>query len=290
MIKRILVGLGVFFLLALFVFGWERSVSYLAGTRRVLHAEADDRVPMQLERARIEALIEKEAEKILAFEDRTADLTGRREGMARTIQEAKRKLDAELQLLQRIKEMLDEDREEYLIGSQTYSFPEVNADALDRVAKVQQMQEALEFDESLLAELDTAIKQGRGNLSESRRRLGELRHALARLEQRNVNADIRLQVAQLVNSIASAPLSASSELENAMRNYERRVGVKENRAASRLMDNGSFRIDYSATIVTQDASAEIDRFLNATGSQRSPVSDGTPSRVSPGQVSQEAQQ
>ncbi len=290
-LKRIGIVVGVLFVLALIVFGWEKTVSYMAGTRRVLNAEADDRVPMQLERARIEALVQKQGEQILAFEDRVADLEGRREGMARAIQEANRKLSAERELLRRIKDLLQEGREQYSIGRQTYSFAEVNADALERLGRIQQMQEAIEFDEALRAELDVAIKQGISSLAESRGRLVELRSALVRLEQRNVNAEMRMQVAQLVNAITAAPLSADSELENAMRNYERRVGAKERRASARLAaDSGQFRIDYSAVIITQDAAAEIDRFLSATASNDYSESEEALKRPSASQVLEDAQQ
>jgi Skp family chaperone for outer membrane proteins len=269
MLKKIIIAVGILFALAVVVLGWEKTSSYVIGTGRVLNQEADDRAPMRLERARIEALIQKERENVLAFEDKVADLEGRRDATARGIEEAKKRLEADMNLLKRIKALLDEKRDQYCIGRQTYTYAEVNADALERVQEVERMQEVVAFNDSLLADLDAALKQGRSGLGESHKRLAELKNGVARLEQRNVNAEIRLQVAQLTNAIAGAPLSADSELEKAVRNYERRVSAKERSATTRFLAGmGQFRIDYSPAIVTQDASVEIGRMLGEAGQER----------------------
>jgi chromosome segregation ATPase len=280
MLKRIIIAVGIVLVLAVLVLGWDKTASYVAGTRQVINEEADDRSPMRLERARIEVLIQKEQENILAFEDKVVDLEGRRDETARTIEEANKKLAAERDLLKRIKGLLDEKREQYTIGRNTYTYAEVNADALERIEEVQRMQEAVAFHETLLADLDAGIKQGHSSLGEARKRLAELKNGVARLEQRNVNADIRLQVAQLANAVAGAPLSADSELEKVVGNFERRVSAKERRATSRVSAGmGQFRIDYSAAVVTQDASAEIDRMLSAD-TEAKPVTETPPSRPS----------
>ena len=262
MLQRMVIAGTVLLVLAVFVCGWEKTASYVAGIRGWANDEADDRVPLRLERARIGALIRQEHEKVLGFGDRIAGLEAQRDGMARHIEGAQRKLSEEKELLKRIKTMLDEGRDEYTIGRQTYSYAEVNADALQRLRATEEMQEAIDEDSSQLRTLDTAIQQADSRQGEARRRLGELRGALARLDQRNVNADARLQIAALVDSIAATALPVDSELERAVRNYERRIGAKERRADARLGDSGPFRIDYSAEIVMEDASDAIGRLFN----------------------------
>ena len=262
MLKKIIIAVGIIFVLMLLVLGWEKSWSYVKGTQQVLNDEVDDRTPMRLESARITALIRKESESVLGYEDRICDLEARRDGTARTVGEANKKLLVEKNLLKQIKDLLDEKRAEYVIGRNTYTYAEVNADALERLEAVRRMQENVAFNETLLADLDTAIKQGRGSLGEARNRIAELKSGVARLEARNANADVRLEVAKLTNAIVGAPLSAESELEKVVRNYDRRVSQKERRAESRLSaSSGQFRIDYSAAMVTQDASSEIGQML-----------------------------
>jgi len=290
MLKKIVIAVGIVLVLAVLVLGWDKTASYVAGTQKVINEEADERSPMRLEKARIEVLIEKEQENILTFEDKVVDLEGRRDETARTIEEANKKLAAERDLLKRIKGLLDEKREQYTIGRNTYTYAEVNADALERIEEVQRTQEAVAFQQTLLADLDMAIKQGHSSLGEARQRLTELKNGVARLEQRNVNADIRLQVAQLANAVAGAPLSADSPLEEVVRNFERRVTAKERRATSRLSAGmGQFRIDYSAAIVTQDAAAEIDRMLEI-GSGPNPVTEAPHTRPSVPEALENAQQ
>lgn len=263
MLKKLIIAAAVILVLAIVVFGWPKTWSYMQGTQQILNEEVDDRAPMRLESARITALIQKENEAVLSYEDNICDLEARRDSTVRSIEEARKKLQAEMDLLKRIKALLDEKHEQYTIGRNTYTYAEVNADALERIEAVKQIQEDITFKQSLVDDLDRAVKQGRGSLTDAHKRLAELRNGMERLRARDANADVRLQVAKLTNAIAGAPLSADSELEKAINNYERRVGTKERRATSRLMtSSGQFRIDYSAAMVTQDASVEIDQLLN----------------------------
>jgi hypothetical protein len=270
--KQVLIVIAVVAGLALLVFGWDKSWSYVKGTQQVVNEEVDERSPMRFENARITSLIEKENSNVLTYEDRICDLEARRDGAARAVAEGQKRLQAEGDLLKRIKGLLDEKRERYVIGPCQYTYAEVNADALERLEALKRMQEDITFNESLVRDLDTSIKQGRGSLAESRKRLVELNHAMVRLEARNANADVRLEVAKLANAIAGAPLAADSELEKACHNYERRVAQKERRAESRLAaGKGQFRIDYSAAMVTQDASAEIAHLLGGKAPEAVPA-------------------
>jgi len=282
--KGILVGIAVVAVLAVMVFGLEKSWSYIEGTKQVINEEVDDRAPMRLESARVTALVRKENEDVLAYEDKLCDLGARRDAAARAVEEGRKRLQAEMDLLGRIKALLDEKRDQYVIGRNTYTYAEVNADALERLEGLKRMEEAIAFNESLIRDLDQAIKQGRGSLAESRKRLAELKSAMTRLETRNTNADLRLEVAKLANAIAGAPLSADSELEKAFQNYERRVSQKERRAESRLAaGHNQFRIDYEAAMVTQDAAGEIGRFLDA-GRSQDPTATSPDSKPSPVEV------
>jgi len=262
MIKKLLIGGGVVFLLTVLVFGWERTVSYVEGAREYANKELDDKVSMDLEASRIQTLIRKENEQILSYEDKVADLEGRRDVAVRKIDEAKKQLARETATLQQIKTLLDQKKAQYTIGGHHYRFAEVNNDALKRLKGVEKLQGTIAFHESLVGDLDAAVKQGRGNLGECRNKSVELTSAMERLEAKNANAEIRLEIAKLTNSLSGAPLAASSELEKAFRNYERRVEQKERRATSHLnAGKSAYRIDYDAAFVTEDASSEIGKLL-----------------------------
>jgi len=262
MIKKLLIGGGVVFLLTVLVFGWERTVSYVEGAREYANKELDDNVSMDLEASRIQALIRKENERILSYEDKVADLEGRRDAAVRRIGEAKKQLTRKTATLRQIKALLDQKKSQYTIAGRLYRFAEVNNDALQRLKGVETLRETIAFHGSLVSDLDAAVKQGRGNLGECHKKLVELTSAMERLEAKNANADVRLEVAKLANSLSGSPLAASSELEKAFRNYERRVGQKERRATFHLnAGKTAYRIDYDAAFVTEDASSEIGKLL-----------------------------
>lgn len=269
MLRTVAVVVAVVLFLALFVFGWDKSWSYVKGTQRVVNEEVDSRAPMRLEVARVKSLIDKQNQIILEHEDKILNLESRRQATAKLIAEAQEKLSNETELLRRIKALLDENREEYQIGRVVYSRAEVSNDSLQRLEAVKKMQETTAFHENLLADLDVATKQGRTSLTEARQHLVELKNAVARLEVRDSNAELRLEVARLTNAVAGAPLTADSELEKAYRNLESRVAQKENQAGAKLTElQGQFRIDYSGAIATRDASAEIGKLLESTGSAK----------------------
>ena len=272
MLRHIVIGIVIVAVLALLVFGAERSVSYVKGTRAIITERVDDSSPMVLEAARVRALMDSQSERILRYEDKTADLQARAELTAQSVTELHKRLSEQKQLLIRIKALLDEKKEAYVIGGHEYTRAEVNADALSRLEDSKRLQEEIEFQQSLLGDLNKAIDQGDKTLVAVRQKQHQLKDQLVRLEARNANADLRNEVATLTNSLASSPLTANSELEHAFQNYARRVAKKERRAGSRLSAASTRHlIDYSSSITTRDAASEISVFMSgeeATGPTR----------------------
>ena len=262
MVKKLIVGFIIVFSLSVIVLGWDKTVSYFEGAKEQANKELDEKVPMEFESSRIQALIRTENERIFDYEDRIGDLEGRQDSAKRKIDDAKKQLAGQMATLKKIKTLLDQKEEKYKIGNNIYSFAEVNNDALSRLKDVSNLKETIAFHESLVNDLDGAIKQGRGNLGECRKKLVELTTTVESLKARNANADIRMEVASLANSLAGAPLAADNELEKAFRNYERRVSQKESRATSRLNSGkANYRIDYDTAFVTEDAATEIGKFF-----------------------------
>ena len=272
MVKKILVTTAVLGGLVLLVLGWDKTWSYVKGTRQAINDQVDDNTPLSLEKSRIDTMIQEEQKNIFGFEDKVAELEARRDSAVRLIADARKRLAGEMELLKRIKGMLDGGNTSYQIGHSQYTRAEVNADALERIEAVKRIQETIDFNDSLRLDLDKAINQGRGSLAEARKRVGELKNAIVRLDVRDANAEVRLEMARLTSAIAGAPLTTDSELEKAVRNYDRRVGQKERRAASTLAGNGNpFRIDYSSSVVTENASAEITRLVAASENSAKPA-------------------
>lgn len=261
--KRIIIGIVVVVFAAILIFGIGKTVSYLAGAKKWINDEVDENMPMSFEIKKIEALIEKEGSTIQAYNDKVCDIDGRATSLKKNISTLKGRLDDEKALLARIKSMLDEKKEFYDIGGRKYTYAEVNRDALARVEGANRIQKDIEIKEKLRHEFNIVIKEAKTNLVTARQRLTTLKGTLETLEARNANADIRLEVARLVNSIENSGFGSDSEIEKAVAQYESRVAQKERRASARLGDATSAgRIDYSGSIVTKEASAEIEHLLD----------------------------
>lgn len=153
MFKKCSIAASAILALALLVFGFEKTWSYIEGTRSVLNHEADVNTPLKLESARIAALIQTESDAILAREEKVCDLETRRRSMAQAVDEGKKRLRSEVAVLKQVKTLLDEKKPSYQIGRASFTYAEVNADALDRVESVKRMQEGSAADETLLADL-----------------------------------------------------------------------------------------------------------------------------------------
>ncbi|MEI7836497.1 MAG: hypothetical protein WCK05_08795, partial [Planctomycetota bacterium] len=117
----IVVALSV---VAVLLFGAERTWSYLTTTRTAIQDGVDQNTPMGFEAARIKNLIQAKSEETLQYEDKVADLQGRADATARTAADSGRKLEAERGLLARIKGMLDSKQDRYTVGSGNYSYAE----------------------------------------------------------------------------------------------------------------------------------------------------------------------
>lgn len=117
MIKKIVIGICIVFLLCVFVLGWGKTVSYVDGAREQANKELDDNVPMNFESSRIQALINKESERIFKYEDRVAELEGRRDSTAKKIQGANKELADHLSTLSKIKILLDQKRLNILLAT-----------------------------------------------------------------------------------------------------------------------------------------------------------------------------
>jgi hypothetical protein len=114
-------------------------------------------------------------------------------------------------------------------------------------------------------------------LTETQKRLADLRHGLQQLKTREANAAIRAEIAAMANALQAGPFGPESELEHVMQNIERRVSAKERRAEARLSpatESGVY-IDWRAEVMTEDASAEIERLLEGDSSVNLPP-DGSP--------------
>ena len=266
MLRNVLVGIAVLAVLCVLVFGAKRTWSYVKGGRAVIVDGVDENMPMPIEIGRAEALIESQGESIFVYEDKVADLEGKANVQRRTIADLEKELAEEKRLLKVIKGRLDAKQETYSIGGHTWSFAQVSNDALARVEKCRKMGERLAFHRSILRDLETGASQGSQNLAEARKQLVDLRHGLEQLKTRETNAAIRAEIAGMANALKGGPFGPKSELESVMQNIERRIAGKERRAEARLSPTQSgIMIDWHAEVVTEDASAEIDRLLEADG-------------------------
>lgn len=271
--KRWMIGLVIVSIGVVLVFGAEKTWSYLTAGREAIQDEVGRSAPMGLEATRIRALIQAKNDEILRHEEKVADLQSRAEAAAKTLEETRRKLEAERGLLARIKEMLDSRQDRYTVGGNTYTHAEINADAIARVDACRKLQADIDEQSLALSELRKAVGQGQATAGDARHKLKELAQALNRMEARNANADLRLELAQITAGITATPVGQNSELERAVNNYERRVAGKERRASVGLGVGESALINYDKTAVAQDASVEIERFL--TPRQAPPTSPAT---------------
>lgn len=262
MLKKILIGVVIVFSLSIIVLGWDKTVSYVEGGREHTNKELDKKVPLEFEVSRAQALMRKETDRISGYECKLADLAGRRDLTSRKIKEVQAQLVGKKATLRKIMTLLEQKKEQYQIGPNVYTFAEVNNDALARLQDVRKMEENVAFHESLVHDLDGAIKQGRSNLVECRSKLAELNSKIEHLRVRNTNANIRGEVAKLANSLVGAPLLADSELEKVTANIERQVVTNERRVEARLNSGkANYKIDYDAVFMLEDAATEIGNYL-----------------------------
>lgn len=260
--KNALIIIIAIAVVAVLVLGSEKVASYVKGGRELVNEQVDKKSPMRLENARIRTMMRDEKQNIAEYEGKLCDLKARQDVAQENIVQLSSELEHEKSVLKRAQDLLEQEKAEYSIGGQAYTYAEVNADAIKRLEECKKLKKDVKFKQSLVRDIDAAIKQGAHNLGESRDVLAKLGNKLERLETRNAHADARTELAKLTGSLSSSSLGVDSEIEKAFHNYEQRVKQKERRASSKLSEaNTSHLIDYSADVITDDASKAIDDFL-----------------------------
>ena len=260
-LKKLILTIIVLVFVACALFGIEKSWSYVRGGGRAVNQQVDARMPMSFESARIEELVAGKQREIEGQDAALAEIKCQITENERRTNDLRRRLGHEKELLAHVRTLLEQKRDQYVIGGRNYTFAQINADALRHIEDVRRLAEEIASNDALLQETRQQADAGRQTLASKRQELAQLQREFETLQVRNTVADMRLELSSLRDRLVSFNVG-SGELEKAFLNYQRRVAVKEHQADDRLGREGAAgRIDYSAEVPAGDAISEINRVL-----------------------------
>lgn len=238
--------IGVALLLGVVVIlGVSDTTSYLRGIRHGVKKFLSQNTSTSLDISRIETLLDKEADKIMAFQGEVAGLdekiTGEKDKVRRILIEITNQKDA----LKQARIYLAEDKEVYYIDKER-SKHEIEVDADGRMEFVYTLTQQLDLSNSLIVTLEQTSVACKSNLINAKGNIMAKRMQLEELKAREMNAEIQAKARALSDSLVglSDSLLKQSQLQEAMKIYEQKIAKKE-RAAGDITDKTSPWIDYS---------------------------------------------
>ena len=216
--------------LAILLLGWGTVWSHIKAVR-VESAERISSVASDSHEAnRIRVLLRASDDKILAHQDKLADLEHQRARIASEMVALRGRIANQREILVRARELLsDPGRGTMDVNGRLYTRQQVEEDAVARVSDLKALSANLQLQEQVIGRLDAALRDGQANLAKARQIREENVAQLNLLEIRLQNARVIESVATFAQGLDEDPLGPQSELGKAFRSFERRVASLERR-------------------------------------------------------------
>ncbi|MCG2661715.1 MAG: hypothetical protein L6437_15895 [Kiritimatiellae bacterium] len=237
----IIVGI-VIACLVLFVFGKE-TMSYFLGARQYANTAIKESIPPEFEIARLKSMLNRLDTVIEKRRSALVEMQLQAEALEKEVENRKARLSNDKALLQRVAQMLAEKHESYVIGGITYSFAEVDADALIKAERFKQDKYLLIIRKKTLVQFGTAINDARKLISDAEVEKQKLANSVEYLAVRakhfktisQIDAGKELQSGQALGQSYTALQKAIGELEHKLEKGERLFDI---------IKTGTIGIDY----------------------------------------------
>jgi len=189
----LIVGGGVL-CLGLLMFGQD-AWSYVASARHFTRTVIKDRIPEEVEIARLRTMLSG-LDKTIDRRRRTlVDMQLQAESLEKELACRRATLATDRAALDKAANLLDDKQETYTIGGYTYTYAEVDADARIKATKLRQDQDMLAARENTLSRATEAIATTRGVLSNTEVERQKLTDKVDRLEIRAASLRTTTEIA-----------------------------------------------------------------------------------------------
>ncbi len=246
MLKKVLVISGIVLLLGTIVFGFEGGIGYLKGIKRNIKNSISSITPTTLDVAHIEGIMESERKKINKFSDKIRDLEDKLSAENEKIEQLQKSSNEQKEALKIAYALLTENKNEYSINNRKYTKFQVEEDVVKRISYTETLKNKVDFSSSLVNALQKTLDNCKKNLIVVNQNFAAKKLEFNKLKIREIDAEIKQRAAALSKSIVglSDNLMKTSELQNAMNIYEKKIRDKE-KEFDRITNNNDSLINYS---------------------------------------------
>lgn len=196
------------------------------------------------------------------FAEKLGEVQMRAQAADKRVQDLERESIRLRETLARAKDLLSECSETMTVAGRRYTRAEVNADALARLARAEQLAKHLESERMLAKQLNDAVQEAKSNLDNAQLVRKEKATQLSSLEARLANARLQEEVQELTKGLVGQPIGPQTELAQKFDAFERRVNGAERRARQSNVNTTDGFIDYEGKSTPPDATEALSRFLN----------------------------
>ena len=166
--------------LIVFVFGKE-TVSYLSGARQYTKDVVKERIPTDIEIARLKNMLQRLDRVIEKRRGAMVDMQMQSESLEKEIKNRRKRLKEDDALLRKVARMLEKRQDSYDIGGIKYAYAEVDTDAQIKAERFRQDRELLVARGQTLIQLTVGINDARKVLSDAEVERQKLANAVEHL-------------------------------------------------------------------------------------------------------------
>lgn len=211
------------------IFGVETFVGYVKGGQKSLKTYVSEHTPTKMDVARIEELIQKEAEKIGGFSDEISSLEDKITAERNKVSRIEAEITEHKEGLAKERKIIADKQESYFVDGRKRSRTEIEQDAARRIKYIKSLEGQLEVSNGLIDTLSTTASNCRDSLAIATQSVLAKQLDLEKMKAREMNASIQARAVALSNNLMGIGESIlnQSELQEAMDTYGQKIAKME---------------------------------------------------------------
>lgn len=287
-IKSIAIAAGITAVVAVVLVGPRHAAQYMGTTMKMMRHEVQKNVPIEVEIARLEGLIQTLDQSVLANERKLIEYEVDLEYLQREIQERNEELAAHQLVLQNLRSQLATRNVSYQFAGQTYDWADLNQEALTRLEAFKAQRDYVEVRTATMETMQEAVAMSREQLDQARNQRTKYMELIDQLQAKNIKLKAKEELAATINRLKVEDTSNQfATVHELFERLNKRLEV-ENKYLDKKI--GLARIDSTPgngghDMVGRDASAEIAVALELTPvPNRTPIASTVPTAEQEDQV------
>lgn len=259
-IKSIAIAAGVTAVAAVVIMGPRHAAQYMGTSLKMMRSEVERNVPIEVEIARLEGLIQSLDDSVLANEKKLIEYEVDLEYLQREIKERTDELAAQQIVLQDMRSKLATRNVSYQFAGRTWDWEDLNREALARLEAFKAQRDYVDVRMATMETMKEAVAMSREQLDQAKTQREKYADLIEQLRAKNIKLQAKEELAATINRLKIEDTSNQfATVHELFERLNKRLEV-ENKYLDQKIGLARMGSDVGTgaqEIVGRDASAEI---------------------------------